>query len=293
MAVAATRRLVLHPTQDQQFQRCPRAFKLGVVDGWERKEPVTALAVGKLGHAALEAYYRDGTNPADAFERAYLEWAETLQAPVTDEMHQQAESVHRLLEAYPAWAQERDNWAVWYVEQEWEVAVGETDSGIPVVLRGRFDLVVHAQGMLWVVDHKFYDRFPSVRLLRVDTQFREYALAARALWPGEPFGGVIVNLLRKQWPKSRGTLPFERHWLDKGDAEILETRRHLFSRADLLSQAMETDRWTPCYGWHCQACRFYDVCVAMDTGANWRDLLELQYHIPKDRKEFGWEEDEE
>lgn len=292
MAVTRTRRFVLHPTQDQQFQRCPRAFKLGVVDGWQRKEPVTGLAVGKLGHKALEAYYRDGRNPADAFAEAYHAWAEGLEESVTDELHAQAESVHKIMEYYPEWARERDNWAVWYVEQTWEVPVGEV-RGFPVILRGRFDLVVHAQGLFWVVDHKFYDRFPALRLLNVDTQFRQYALAARALWPKEPVGGVVVNMLHKSWPKSRSTTPCERHWLPKGDAEIRSAHENLLRRVEMIMDAMETDTWVPNYGWHCAASPFYDVCVAMDTGGNWRDLLELQYTIPEDpeeRKEFGWEE---
>ena len=290
VGAVSTRRFVIHPTQDQQFQRCPRAFKLGVVDGWEPRDPVTGLAVGTLGHKALEAYYRDGRNPADAFAEAYHEWAESLDGPVTDEIHAQAESVHKIMEYYPGWAQREDNWAVWYVEQEWEVPVGEV-RGIPVVLSGRFDLVVHAQGALWVVDHKFYDRFPSDKLLGIDTQFREYALAARLLWPDEPFGGVIANLIHKSWPSSRSTEVCRRRWLPKSDAEILNAQERLLERVESLMDATERDRWTPNYGWHCLSCRFYNVCVEMDTGGNWKDLLELQFRIPGDRKSFGWEED--
>lgn len=287
-----TTRLVIHPTQDQLYQRCPRQFKLSVVDGLRPREPVTGLAVGSLGHAALEAYYRKGECPAAAFENAYHEWAKELEDPdlLTDEIHQQAESLYTVLGAYPEYAREQDRWAVWYIEQPFEVPI-YTDGEFEVLLCGRFDLVVHAEGRIWIVDHKFYSRFPSPRLLHIDTQFTSYALAARLLWPDEQFGGVIPNIIRKNPPKTKQTQWFYRDWVAKTDTQLINHREHLLRRLSRVVEDLKEDRWTPQTGLHCASCQFYSLCRAMDDGSNVEALIEASY-TRTEPADFGFVEEE-
>jgi len=288
---ATQKRLVIHPTQDKLYQQCPRKFYLSVVERLVPKEPVPALAVGTLGHKALERYYRDGVNPASAFAEAYNEWVGTLEVEVPESVEQQAESVHRLLSEYPQWAEERDRWVVWFVEQKFEVPVG-TVADYEVVLRGRFDLVVHFDGRLWVVDHKFLSRFTPVRVMYLDTQFTHYALAMNLLWPDELVGGVIPNLIHKYYPKSRSTPLFDRHPLYKTRNELIHARQHLLRRVRRIVEDLQEGVWTPNPGPMCGTCSYYDLCREMELGGDVGLLIELRYKRSEDEDhDFGFEED--
>lgn len=289
-ATKSKRRLVIHPTQDQTYQTCPRKFKFAVIDRLVPREPVPALAVGSLGHKALARYYKDGTDPAQAFREAYEEWTNSLEQPVTEKVKQQADSVHKLLSLYPEFAQAEDRWAVWYVEQPFEVVI-YADDEVEVVLRGRFDLVVHADGAIWITDHKFYSRFPAPRLIHIDTQFTNYVLAARLIWPDLPIGGIVPNLFHKEMPKSKKTQPFARHWVAKTDTQLINARKHLLRRLKRALEDWEEGEWTPNTGFHCANCPFYNLCVEMDRGGDVDSLIELSYTRNED-VDFGWEEEE-
>lgn len=186
----------IHVTERQVFKQCRRRhyyeYRLHLHPKVEKKGP---LWVGRAGHAGLAAYYQG--------QDALLGLDEWLQAKLTGEesgeelreIDEAVALVRSILERYPEFAQENDDFQVVGVEMPLEYPIPRTR----VTLVGTLDLLVRKQGRLWVVDHKFLQSFADPEVLELDDQMSAYLYLVWKTFDEVP-GGAIYNQLRKKVP---------------------------------------------------------------------------------------------
>lgn len=85
------------------------------------------------------------------------------------------------------------------VEEDWEVPLGFSVQGSPVVFRFRTDLrCMDSHGDMWLVDHKTTAKMDQVDFLDMDPQMGKYLAGLRLL--GMPVVGAIYNEQYKGFP---------------------------------------------------------------------------------------------
>ena len=274
------------PTGLQTYLECPRKYRYSKVLRIRPVSERTAVSLGTLGHAALEAYYRDGTNPAKAFREVAERWKAEQGIEGDEELDRKIDAMEEVLEHYPGWVADKDTFEVLNVEVPFQVAFGKGRGRF--VLNGRFDLVVRANTGLWILDHKFVSSFLPDAELDTNLQVTLYTLAASHLWPTETFNGVIINQIKMSMPKT--TEPFRRDYCYRNAAQLFAAERHL---EDVLSRLRKERSYPPYPGKHCTWCSYRSLCVAEDDGTGFAAMLEAAYVVDlptedeTERKEAG------
>lgn len=182
------------------FKQCPHKHRLAYKDRWVSDQKAPALARGTLWHLVLEHHYRT----IQAAQRA------GCGVPTVDEL---ATKVLPLLYLPDGSQDEEQTLIEWmylgYLEQYgldpyWDVVAVEhaPEVYLPTERGGRsrfklklkIDLIVRAEGRVWVVDHKSCKDLPRQKELDLDDQFGLYTWAMRQL--GKKVFGSIHNAAR-------------------------------------------------------------------------------------------------
>lgn len=179
--------------------RCLAAYGYGLeARALGLRQDAPQLARGTLVHLGLAHHYRrkmaalrgepcDLYAPLDAMRRlAELEKAAGGFAPLWDaQLDQALRAVSGYLAHYAA-----ERWKPLYVEDVFGITFGDAH------LTQRFDLVVEAEGLIWVVDHKTTAKITGSHagFYGASGQFIGATWIGRYLW-GDRFGGPILNLL--------------------------------------------------------------------------------------------------
>ena len=166
------------------------AYEVGIVP----KRIERAPSVGSCGHAAIAAMLR-----GKDWITAVSDWLkqETGRRPLFDEEEAEYRVVADLvLSIMPRYLDEyRDKFEPVLVEHKFEIPI----RGIKTLLIGYWDAIVRgADGHLWMVEHKFPQRFRSDDNLELDGQIGIYQYAAHRL--GYPIVGTMYNQLLARSP---------------------------------------------------------------------------------------------
>lgn len=273
--------VVIHATQLQTFDLCARMHKYQNIMRLEPKRRNVNLDLGTGIHEALAAYYRDGADPINTFNKWVDQFVEDH--GTYEKFEEAVELGVQMLEGYVDWAVREDAQhfaAILAVEQRFSVPIlhPTTNRDYGHRLEGTIDLLVmDFYGRYWIVDHKTASRFPSDIVLKVDTQFSAYTWAARMLFPDKPVAGLIYNGLRKQNPKTARTPCFKRQHLFKTDHELAEIQGRLYRKARAWKREEDFDA-SP--GLHCgMRCAFTDLCTAENQGVPVDELIENLYTV--------------
>lgn len=183
------------------FQFCPLAYYERYVNNIEPVRESEPLSFGTREHGLLEGYF-GGTDKT---------------APLGEELEAEAQE---MFAAYQQrWPRELDDFDVLRTEQVFQVPI--PDSGH--VLVGKFDGIIrmHADGRLWILEHKTEKaggrrNLPEAWAER--NQVSLYIWAAEQLY-GEPFGGILLDVLTRRTPKGQKPCYFRRDHLVRTDLQ--------------------------------------------------------------------------
>lgn len=285
--------LVVHATQLQELDLCVTKFWYHYVRALEASAPRPALNYGTGVHEALAYRYSHPTDDLASIEAEQMGVIEryfTANPQPPDEWRNGGRA-QALIRAYNAQYPTHD-WQVAAVEEEFEVEVGrilvpvapsdERSISVPVILRGRKDLVVEWHGGLWVVDHKTAqdwaagDSNSHLDEGRMSFQFRAYAFAERAMKRSfHPILGTVGNYLVSRKPLAddgkprKSSLPRNQFHMEAypyTDADLDEWRDECLAKARRILAHHADNDWElhrnrgSCGHWG--RCEFYDVCSA-------------------------------
>lgn len=156
--------------------------------GRSPKTPAYALALGTFMHKALERYYDQPWKSAD---QCCVEAEAALECEIP-------EGMLAMVDNYLLWAQERDDFEVLVVEQDFEIPLFDEHQ-----FAGRWDLVVLRDNKIWLNDFKVtgmpFESYAEY-LQEQDEQARAYSWAGKQIY-GDDFGGIMFTLIRNKPPE--------------------------------------------------------------------------------------------
>jgi RecB family exonuclease len=255
------------------FMRCPRKWNLSYIQGFEPEEKSSALTVGSLVHAGLEAHYRggDALSVIPELEEGEDHDPDTLLSAI-------------MLEGYLEWLEETgidagDLTPIW-VENQMEIPLGVI-GGQEVVLHGTVDWTARDPfGQLWLFDHKTVAAFGALvdRRLQLSFQLLTYAWMLRES-TGEAPAGVVLNMLRKVKRTASAKPPFyAREAVQFNAAQLDNHGKNLYRVIERMLQAEADGDNYPVPDSDCTwKCPFLQVCPLMDDGSDIMGALNELY----------------
>lgn len=161
-------------------------------------------------HFAMEDYhgYRRFSTPMHAFQAYYDVFEKYYPEYMPPEHEELLELGLCMLDYYPVWLKQRDEYkTLWIdgepqVEVEFSIEIPELSeyAGVTVVYQGAIDRVVEdAHGGLWLVDYKTVKRFDTDKL-ELDPQISAYCWAAEQYYE-RPVEGLIYHQFKKVAPR--------------------------------------------------------------------------------------------
>lgn len=263
---------VVHATDLTSWKKCARQAKYAQVLRLRPRGPQRGLDVGTCGHIALQAYYSrqspyggvHWSKPHMVFRLAWQEMTQGMVIP--EDIAKDADVVEALLERYPEWAKEYDDFTVVQTEQEFEAPIFRPGTDEVVgVHRGKWDLfVMDRTGAVWLMDHKFLARWPSEEVLKRDEQMGWYVLGAHRLLPQYNVRGVMYNVIRKTNPATARDDYFRRWRIGLSLPELRTLEWNLFGT---MKRRLEDDLFLPNPGpIQCGGCAYKDLCIMENNG---------------------------
>lgn len=244
----------IHNSDQAAFNSCRRRWDLTSIlrQGYRPHDMPLPLEFGICMHVGYQTFYDPMFQNVDIDMRLAMAQAKMLEA--LDLMRQrylkdvgkealddqQMESYlwekdmgPKMLQLYAMYSKEWDkDLKVIGVEEDWEVPLGFSIDGVPVVFRFRTDLRAEdGDGLQWLIDHKTTARMSeSVDHLQLDPQMGKYLWGLRAL--GHPAVGAIYNEQYKGYPAPPARLKQPRKGL------IFSTNKQLDTTYDLYMQTL-------------------------------------------------------
>lgn len=268
-------------------------------------------SIGNRVHRALEAYYRDGTDPRAALEQAITDdWnsivsqladrgIDIVDADVSQAKFSDATQLERaMVQGYIEWLAESGEDAKYEpIGAEQVVAAPLTGEAagehVEVTVLGKMDARFRrtSDGAILFVDHKTVSSYGEIRkVLHLDPQMLHYHLLEFLTGVGEErCEGALYNMLRKVKRTASATPPFyRREEVRHNPIEIESYRRRLLGAARDISRAtreldaghshLEVVYPTPtkACGWDCD---FFGICPMFDDGSRVEDAISSQYRV--------------
>lgn len=260
------------------FLRCPRKWNLSYLRGFTSEGTNSALNVGTLVHAGLEAHY-SGSDPFDPIERA---WAVAADGD-PDFDGADYKLAHLMIDGYLEWLEDTGidaDLTPEFVEQKLEVPLG-CFGDEEWVLHGTIDWTARdPHGQTWLFDHKTVAAFGALvdRRLQLSFQLLTYAWM---LWQttGEVPAGVALNMLRKVKRTAAAKPPFyAREYVHFNKTQLLNHEQHLRKVAWAMYNAEAESYHVPVPDQDCTwKCPFIPVCAMMDDGSDIEGALNELY----------------
>lgn len=264
------RRITLSPSQ-MRTMGCRQQWAWAYRDGYKPRLHSPALELGSGIHAGLEAYYKDGVNPADYF----LKWSHVRGFDSPEHVSLGVAMLRGYIEHWSG----NDEFDVVGTEKTlWrKLPVPGTGNDSRCSMVVRLDLIVrcHRTGKLFSLDHKTYTKFLE-KEIEVDPQFTAQLWVGKSIGLGEPLAGVIWNGLRKQKPSSRAKAPLFRR------IKTFRNEHQLNAFAEGAYYLYKDSRqWEVCFAQPtprmCNMCDFTEPCTEKQRGGDYEYLLENNY----------------
>lgn len=255
------------------FMRCPRKWHLSYLQGYKSPETSSALKVGTLVHAGLEAHYKG----EDLTE--WIHWRITAEQDEDGMLPAESQLAYLMLEGYLEWLEETGidaDLRPEYIERAVEV---ELMPGVN--LHGTIDWTARdPYGGLWLFDHKTTDTFGALanRRLQLSFQLLTYAWL---LWQttGEVPAGVALNMLRKVKRTAAAKPPFyAREFVHFNQHQLEAHGDHMRQVVAMMAEAKQKGAFYPVPDQDCTwKCPFLSVCAMADDGSDLSGALNELY----------------
>lgn len=276
----------------ETFLQSPRKYylqyilKLEKIYSSEGFRPAFTYDIGNIGHAGLEAFYKNKSIP-DAYVRKLIELNID---PTCGEVRLGQEAVRR----YLAWNEENQPDAgctVVAVEERLYMDMGEMH-GDHVTLTVEPDLVLRDKfGSLHILDHKLTQKYAMLSsFVLYNRQGLSYGLVAGAHY-GEPIISFKLNQIMSKPPKTKAFTPVERAVQWQSPAMIKrheEYLRRILANMVKLHQECEAGDISGAYPHPTMLCTsmcsFKEICcgiTAKEPGAV-ADIISTDFRVKED-----------
>lgn len=185
------------------FNRCHKMYAYRYNDKIEKNKPNIKLVRGVILHECLENLYLglDWTLPITKYSTELSKEPKEIQ----DEFLPMISDLYRIMKGYILNFRDIDTGLkILAVEKPFEVEIGQTLDGTPIVYEGIIDLIYEDSEGVWICDHKTVTTIPDDSIRYLDAQTNLYFHAAKSL--GYDPQGVVFNYLRTKAPSIPKTL---------------------------------------------------------------------------------------
>lgn len=266
------RNLVLTSSRLSRLQKCPREYFFSFVLNRHPIETPKYFVEGTFVHKILEIYYNQKKAGTVDILRI-VEQARNYASTIDNLSAENCESTINLFLEYIAYQQDA-NWVIEGVEVPFAKVIWEDEKfNLRIIFQGKSDLLVSAQGIPIIVDHKkvSQNRQPFDR----DNQILGYCHAFNR-------SDFIINQLGTQ-----KALPlkdkFRRHYFNvlgyQIDEWIEETIYNAFEAVKYFDNNHWPARIKSCHD-QGRPCTYYDVCKT--ERSNWEYKLQSAFKIQED-----------
>lgn len=262
------------------FMRCPREFKLSMIDGWKTKTPNTALAFGSLWHSMLEAYYKsNGDHGAVISTHSKLH---TLVKAAPDEYRTHQRALVEFMRYVKKWPAAKDlpqtiGYGTDSPAVELSTAIYIDSFGHEYAVK--IDRLKLLGDVGYVQDHKSTSRLDKhyFSQFALSNQMMGYTFIANKVHPEIHFAGVEINLLHVLKNDSN----FDRSLITYTPSLLAEWEENTAQLFDLIFTAVRNNRFPAYFGEGCNRkygkCQFFSVCSSSPIIR--QDVLEQEFTI--------------
>lgn len=287
-----------------KWKQCRRQWALTYYWSFQPADQAPAgrpSIIGTRGHAALEAFYGYGVDPLRALEVIYGD------ALATDpEWHRELAIEHQLLaNIISGYLEHLEDTGA---DRDLELVATESDIRLPVpgvpgaLFRARLDqrLLRKSDRTVCFLDHKFPATFDKRNILAIDDQMPFYQMLLTMDSPSDVVSGGIFNMLRRVKRAVSAKPPFyhrEQFTYTPQRIQSIQRRavtsvKEIIRARKILDDAMTSvqgmepmqaaaymdevqQTWfMPTPSQACSwACAFSELCVMMDDGSAWGEVL--------------------
>lgn len=232
-----------------RFLHCPEQYRLYYVENVRPKTPDATLLFGRTIHQALEALFRNGTDPVTAFADA---WDPLEDTSIRYKSRESWEILNAkgiaLLEKFVADELTRIG-EVRTVEKSFELSITGFDS--PFL--GVIDLIADFDGTPTVIDFKTSASAYAAHEVALSDQLTAYQLAEPQIEQT-----ALCVLVKTKEPK------IEWHTGRRGPADLLE----YFRKANLIASAITAGQFYRRPGRWCAYCDYLPICTGDEHAAS-------------------------
>lgn len=256
---------------------CPRRFEYRMVRHLDAREPSPELHAGRCGHAALDAWYLNDRNDAEALDALAGAWGEYEPPTGHRRAYLTLGHTQKALRQYFDWWRVRDPLNPLKTDCQddmqltnetpviAEIADGIMYGGVP-------DMPYRLGEYVYVCDHKFTCSYIGTDLGFYDfhDQLRGYVLLLRARL-GIEIAGALVNLIyigesqsphREPYDNKRGSIV---RWSRYGPihfspAQLEETKRNIEAKLAVIEHYSERGYWPQHTSRNCNWCQYAPLC---------------------------------
>lgn len=283
----------------QTFKGCRRRWFLGDYLGLAAKQKtmIGALSLGSRIHLALEEFYKNGTIPAEAYNKImhkenqlFLQSWEAKDPEKVTKFNNEADLGRIMLEGYYEWLLETNIDKQIIPEYTEKILAYKLNEFNPrVTLHGKVDMHVRRaeDNSIGILDHKSAASFNSYYATAHMSEQLMYYVMLEKLTNTDPnvvIDGGVFNLLKKVKRSKTASPPFyERMDIRFNDEalqsfwirtlgtvkEMMEVRDALDAGQDHKYVAYPSP--TPDCSWKCP---FFNMCTMLDDGSNAEQYLE-------------------
>jgi hypothetical protein len=172
------------------FRRCPKQTQYKYVDRLKPKARRKPLEEGTWGHKLLEVHYA-GEDWRPVHKQLSMKFGQLMDEE-REALGDLPRTMEQLITSY-LWHYKNDPWKVHDTEfmLECELPNGH-------IFRVKIDMLIENQFGLWLVDHKFNAKLPSLNMRILDVQSALYVWVAMKM--GLKVNGFIWNYVKRKAP---------------------------------------------------------------------------------------------
>jgi hypothetical protein len=279
-------------TERGTFKRCRRQWDYNSFNrqGLSRIISKGALATGRLVHQALATWLLHPENDlveiflqlsAVELENVKKQYQKQVGVPISDiELGGVYDAVsvgHTVMKNYQEYYKTPlpSGYSLVAPEFQMRAAIPNTEH----FLEGKLDAVImHANGLVYVLEHKTFSMPPKEADLQMNDQFLAYTWLLKQYAQGHRIGGLIYDGVSKKVKAKAGLQDlFLRMTLIRPPEELAEFEQHLQWEAEDMANARiyQNRPWSGCWD-----CDYNNLCTAESRGED-VEYLKTQFYMPR------------
>jgi len=244
------------------YMKCPREYKLAMIEGWNWKEKSQALSYGSFWHKLLETHYMTGGD-TQAMLKAYSQYQ--VSVPDTGDYRTAARALLDYKKYIKKYRPALDcAETIGFPDAPMvEISTAVYNETLGHEYAGKIDRIVMLNGLAYIEDHKTTSRKDKYYFSQFENsnQMMGYVWIAQQLLPNIRVAGVRINLAHVLTAKTE----FDRHIVTYSESRIREWQENTAMWMDRLKYSIKNEAFPAHFGDNgCShkfgKCKFFDVC---------------------------------